>query len=221
MSKLEKLVEAPVASSESEEGPPPQPKISGIVFRPIDAEKAMRLLGYLSDLGIEGAVALTEATEGQSLAPRPIHFQSAGFVLQPINVEAALRALNSLSEGAPEEQRETFEHLPRALNETRAANGERLVFPDKPDEIEEIGASSEEPEKTSPIQPNYSGVTFQSNLNVSGLVLPPFNPVGAIAVLQSFFEGDLEEQRETLEYLKRALNEDRAAGGERLLFPDE
>ncbi len=54
-----------------------------------------------------------------------------------------------------------------------------------------------------------------------GAPLPPFDPEGAIAVLQSFFEGDLEEQRETLEYLKRALNEDRAAVGARLLFSDE
>ena len=30
-----------------------------------------------------------------------------------------------------------------------------------------------------------------------------------------------EEQRETFEYLKRALNEERAAGGERLLFVDD
>jgi len=54
-----------------------------------------------------------------------------------------------------------------------------------------------------------------------GAPLPPFDPQGAIAALQSFFEGDLEEQRETLEYLKRALNEDRAAAGARLLFSDE
>jgi len=54
-----------------------------------------------------------------------------------------------------------------------------------------------------------------------GAPLPPFDPEGAIAVLESFYEGDPEEQRETFEYLKRALNEDRAASGERLLFPDE
>ena len=54
-----------------------------------------------------------------------------------------------------------------------------------------------------------------------GAPLPPFDPEAAIAVLQSFYEGDAEEQRETFEYLKRALNEDRASGGERLLFPDE
>lgn len=57
--------------------------------------------------------------------------------------------------------------------------------------------------------------------NVSGIVLPPFDPERAIAVLESFYEGDAEEQRETFEHLKQALNEERAAGGERLLFSDE
>ncbi len=70
-------------------------------------------------------------SEDQLTAPQPIHFKAAGFVIQPINVEAALRALDSLCEGDPEEQRETFEYLKRALNETRAANGERLLFPDE------------------------------------------------------------------------------------------
>ncbi|MDX2042009.1 MAG: hypothetical protein SF097_12205 [Acidobacteriota bacterium] len=57
--------------------------------------------------------------------------------------------------------------------------------------------------------------------NYSGIVLPPFDPEKAIAVLQSFYEGDPEEQRETFEHLKKALNEERAAGGERLLFVDD
>ena len=57
--------------------------------------------------------------------------------------------------------------------------------------------------------------------NVSGIILPPFDPARAIATLESFYEGDAEEQRETFEHLKRALNEERAAGGERLLFSDE
>ena len=52
-------------------------------------------------------------------------------------------------------------------------------------------------------------------------MLPPFDPEKAIAVLQSFYEGDPEEQRETFEHLKKALNEERAAGGERLLFVDD
>lgn len=56
--------------------------------------------------------------------------------------------------------------------------------------------------------------------NYSGIVLPPFDPEKAIAALQSFYEGDPEEQRETFEHLKKALNEERAAGGERLLFFD-
>lgn len=62
---------------------------------------------------------------------QPIHFKSAGFTIQPIEIEKALRVLDSLDEGDPEEQRETFEYLKRALDETRAANGERLLFPDE------------------------------------------------------------------------------------------
>lgn len=60
-----------------------------------------------------------------------------------------------------------------------------------------------------------------TQLNAYGAPLPPFDPDAAIAVLESFYEGDEEEQRETLEYLKHALNEDRAAAGARLLFTDE
>lgn len=41
----------------------------------------------------------------------------------------------------------------------------------------------------------------------------------AIAVLRSFREGDAEEQRETGEYLIRALDEDRLS--DRKLFPPE
>ena len=57
--------------------------------------------------------------------------------------------------------------------------------------------------------------------NAYGAPLPPFDPKGAIAFLESLYEGDAEEQYETFDYLKRALNETRAANGERLLFLDE
>lgn len=43
----------------------------------------------------------------------------------------------------------------------------------------------------------------------------------ALAVLDSFLKEDEGEQRDTFEFLKNALNETRAARGERLLFPDE
>lgn len=50
--------------------------------------------------------------------------------------------------------------------------------------------------------------------------LPPFDPQATIAMLQTFYEGDPEEHRQTLEALMSALNETRTANGERLLFPD-
>lgn len=62
--------------------------------------------------------------------PRP-----SGFVLNPIDVAAAAVALKSLYADDETEQRETFAYLSNALNETRAANGERLLFPDEPNHL--------------------------------------------------------------------------------------
>jgi hypothetical protein len=62
--------------------------------------------------------------------PRP-----SGFVLKPIDVAAATVALKSLYADDEIEQRETFVYLSNALNETRAANGERLLFPDEPNHL--------------------------------------------------------------------------------------
>lgn len=54
----------------------------------------------------------------------------------------------------------------------------------------------------------------------SGFVLPPFNAQAAIEALQQMAEdADPVESQETLEYLMKALNETRAEGGERILFP--
>jgi len=61
-------------------------------------------------------------------------------------------------------------------------------------------------------------VELAEDQNPYGAPLPPFNPEAAIALLESFAREDPEEQRETLEHLQRALNEERAAGGERLVF---
>lgn len=58
--------------------------------------------------------------------PRP-----SGFVLQKIDVPAALVVLDRFLEEDEAEQRETFEYLKRALNETRAAQGERPLFPNE------------------------------------------------------------------------------------------
>ena len=59
--------------------------------------------------------------------------RKSGFVLKPIDVAAATAALKSLYADDEAEQRETFAYLRTALNETRAANGERLLFSDEPD----------------------------------------------------------------------------------------
>ncbi len=61
--------------------------------------------------------------------------RKSGFILKPIDVAAATAALKSLYVDDEAEQRETFEYLKNALNETRAANGERLLFPDESDHL--------------------------------------------------------------------------------------
>jgi hypothetical protein len=61
--------------------------------------------------------------------------RKSGFVLKPVDVAAATAALKSLYADDEAEQRETFEYLRDALNETRAANGERVLFPDESDHL--------------------------------------------------------------------------------------
>ena len=45
------------------------------------------------------------------------------------NTTLAVMLQSWIDEGDAGEQRETFEALKRGLNETRSANGERIVFP--------------------------------------------------------------------------------------------
>lgn len=52
--------------------------------------------------------------------PRP-----SGFVLQKIDVPVALAVLDSFLKEDEAEQRETFEYLKRAVDESREAHGER------------------------------------------------------------------------------------------------
>lgn len=61
--------------------------------------------------------------------------RKSGFVLKPVDVAAATAALQSLYFDDETEQRETFAYLRDALNETRAANNERLLFPYEPDHL--------------------------------------------------------------------------------------
>jgi hypothetical protein len=58
--------------------------------------------------------------------PRP-----SGFVLQKIDVPSALAVLDSFLEQDEAEQRETFRYLKRAMDQARANQGERLLFPNE------------------------------------------------------------------------------------------
>ncbi len=55
----------------------------------------------------------------------------------------------------------------------------------------------------------------------AGLTVRKADPEAAKSLLAELDEFDEAEQRETLAFLKRALNETRAAQGARLIFPDE
>lgn len=72
--------------------------------------------------------ARTDAASVELPIDRP---RSSGFELQEIDVPAALAVLDSFLEEDEAEQRDTFEYLKQALNETRAAQGERTLFPNE------------------------------------------------------------------------------------------
>jgi hypothetical protein len=55
--------------------------------------------------------------------------RSSGFVLQKIDIASALEVLDSFLDEDEAEQRETYEYLKRALDETRVLHGERPLFP--------------------------------------------------------------------------------------------
>jgi hypothetical protein len=79
----------------------------------------------------KSSIALDEPPANSQADRLPIDRErSSGFTLRPIDVPAALAALDSfLEEDQGEvEQRETFEYLQQALDENRAAQGERLLF---------------------------------------------------------------------------------------------
>ena len=55
----------------------------------------------------------------------------------------------------------------------------------------------------------------------AGLTIRRVDPETAKTLLSELDEFDGDEQRETLNYLKKALNETRASQGARLIFPDD
>ena len=57
-------------------------------------------------------------------------------------------------------------------------------------------------------------------LRPSGFVIKPMDAEAAVALLQSFYDEDPAEQRETFALLKQNLDEGRRERGERLLFED-
>jgi len=57
---------------------------------------------------------------------------------------------------------------------------------------------------------------FHSGLRPAPRIKRPYNQAALIAALDSFDEGDAEEQRETLAYLKMAIDRDRP--GQRSIF---
>ena len=62
-----------------------------------------------------------------------------------------------------------------------------------------------------------AGNTELQNESATEIELPATDAESAIALLQSWCEEDAEEQRETWEFLKTALDEDRLS--DRKLFP--
>ena len=79
----------------------------------------------------KSSTALDEPPVNSQADKLPIDRErSSGFILRPIDVPAALAALDSFLEDDQDEveQRETFEYLKQALDENRAAQGERLLF---------------------------------------------------------------------------------------------
>ena len=77
----------------------------------------------------EPSTLVNQARTDAAADELPIDRQrSSGYVLHKIDVPAALAVLDSFLEGNEAEQRETFEYLNEALDENRAAQGERLLF---------------------------------------------------------------------------------------------
>lgn len=150
---------------------------------------------------------LNEPVNGESPSPdtrdeAAVRIAIPGQPIPVMDVEKVAQMFKQLESFDPNEQRETLEYLQQALNEERAAHGARPLL------AEETGATCAL--TGPPIHPNAYGAP-----------LPAFDSAGAIAFLESLYEGETEEQTATFEYLKQALNETRAANGERLLFLDE
>lgn len=56
--------------------------------------------------------------------------RKSGFAIKPIDVEGAIKLLQSFYHEDPEEQRQTFAVLKKAIDDGRRERGERLLFED-------------------------------------------------------------------------------------------
>lgn len=77
----------------------------------------------------EPSILFDQARLAQGADQLPIdRARPSGFTLQKIDVPTALRVLDGFLEEDEAEQKETFDYLKKALDETRAAQGESLLF---------------------------------------------------------------------------------------------
>lgn len=121
----------------SEELPIDRPRKSGFVIKPIDMEGTIAMLKSFYEDGDEEEQRETfemlrqALNEGRRERGERLLFEgSAGLILRRPDRETAKTLLSELDEFDGDEQRETLAYLKKALNETRADQGARAIFPD-------------------------------------------------------------------------------------------
>lgn len=135
--------------------------------------------------------------------------------------ERAQATLEWLRRQSLEEQRATFDYWQRALNETANGKSPTPQLADLDVEEQRKTFASLQKALEEALQTEQPGLPAAESHNATNGSLPPFDPARAAAALRVLRQGDPVEHRETYEYLKKALNEERAAHGERLLFVDD
>lgn len=125
------------AQNNAEDLPIDRPRKSGFVLKPIDVDGAIAMLNSFYEDGDEEEQRETfeelrqALNEGRRKRGERLLFEgSVGLILRRPDRETAKTLLSELDEFDGDEQRETLAYLKKALNETRAAQGARLIFPD-------------------------------------------------------------------------------------------
>jgi hypothetical protein len=128
--------------------------------------------------------------------------------------QALIQLLRSWREGDPEEQRETWEYLRKALDEDETAEavamkskGDHMMSSSHPS-IPDPDVSSTGAANTTTVVPDSEEEQRRRQIEKNQAL---------IQLLDSWSMGDEQEQRETWEYLRKALDEDRLS--DRKLFP--